>query len=72
MTGERYTIDRARTEVLRCQRNIDRGGEPDFWIRRLTSAAKVLEAAATILRMQIAALESKAGPGARFMRRRAR
>lgn len=47
-----------RREVARCQRAIDRGSPRDFWIRRLENGAKVIEAAAAILRMQIAAMRS--------------
>lgn len=49
-------IRAAGSEVQRCQRNIDLGGSPEFWRRRLTEAAKRYEAAAVILRMQIAML----------------
>ena len=42
----------ARVEVSRCRRALDGGSPPRFWFRRLTEAAKRLEAAAAILRMQ--------------------
>lgn len=48
-----------RREVRRCQAAVDNGYPPAMWIRRLGDGAKKLEAAAAILRMQIAALESE-------------
>lgn len=66
MTGRATVTDDeislARLEVRRCQRNVDAGGDCAFWMRRLESAAKRLEAAAAILRMQIAALTPKETP----------
>lgn len=50
-------IAAARHEVTRCQQSLDRGASPDAWLRRLEHAAKQLEAAAAILRMQIAAIQ---------------
>jgi hypothetical protein len=49
-------IKDARTEVERCRRHVERGGPIEFWIDRLETYAKRLDAAATILKMQIAAL----------------
>lgn len=49
-------IDAARREVALCQRQLDIGSSPDFWRRRLDRAAKQLEAAAAILRTQLAAM----------------
>jgi hypothetical protein len=48
----------AGTEVERCRRAVEKGSPVYFWINRLTSYAKRLEAAVVILRMQIAALEN--------------
>lgn len=55
-------LDAARKEVALCQRQLDQGSSPDFWLRRLDRAAKQLEAAAVILRMQIAAIQAKQDP----------
>lgn len=49
-------IKACRREVTRCQWNLVAGGDPEFWRKRLTDAAKQYEAAAVILRMQIATL----------------
>jgi hypothetical protein len=50
------SIAAARREVRRCQSNLDAGGSREFWLKRLDTAARQFEAAAAILRMQIAAM----------------
>lgn len=61
MSGDSLDAVRsARLEARRCQRAVDGGSPPDFWTKRLTAAAKQYEAAAVILRMQIAALSPAA------------
>jgi hypothetical protein len=46
-----------RREVARCQRNLAAGGRAEFWRKRLGDAAKRFEAAAAVLRMQLAAMD---------------
>jgi hypothetical protein len=53
----------ATVEVRRCQRDLakhDSGYRRDMWRRRLDRAAKLWEAAAAILRAQIAAIDRDA------------
>lgn len=57
MTARSTRIAEARTEVRRCQRALDSGSPPYFWWKRLDKAARDLEAAAAILRMQQCAVE---------------
>jgi hypothetical protein len=47
-------INDARIEADRCRRNIAQGGDPEFWLKRLSAYVKKLDAAATILKMQMA------------------
>lgn len=53
----------ANVEVRRCQRDLDKhdsGARRDMWRARLDRAAKLWEAAAAVLRMQIAAIDHDA------------
>lgn len=49
-------LQAAQAEAGRCRRAVDNGSPREFWIKRLTDAAKRYEAAAVILRMQLAAI----------------
>ncbi len=49
-------IRAARREVRRCQSALDSGSPASFWRKRLDTYAKTLEAAAVLLRMQLAAM----------------
>lgn len=53
------TLRAARVEAVRCARAIEKGGAPAFWRNRLETAAKQLEAAAAILRMELAAIQER-------------
>lgn len=50
----------ARVEAVRCARAVEKGGSPAFWRNRLETAAKQLEAAARILRMEMESLKPEA------------
>lgn len=49
-------ISRATREAKRCQRSLERGGDRNFWLKRLERAAQRYETGAAILRAQIGAL----------------
>lgn len=55
-------IIQARREVQRCQIALDKGSPREFWLARLDRAAKRFEAAAAVLRMQIAAMTAPSLP----------
>ena len=57
--GMREPVDAARVEVRRCAASMLAGGSVVVWTGRLERAAKDYEAAAAILRMQLAALSAK-------------
>lgn len=50
-------IAACRREASLCRKHLAKGSPPRFWRRRLEAAAKQLEAAAAILRMQIVAID---------------
>lgn len=60
---EADVIKQCRLEVVRCQRAVRNGSPAPFWIKRLGEAVRNLEAAATILRMQVEALACASGRG---------
>ena len=48
-----------RVEIRRCERSIESGGAPAFWIQRLEEWAKKLETAAAMLRAQADVLKER-------------
>lgn len=44
-------------ELVRCQRNLDRGGSPRFWIWRLRPVLAMLDELAATVRQRMAGLE---------------
>ena len=55
----------ARRAVQRCRAHLEVGSRPAWWRAQLERSAKLFEAAAVILRMQIIAIDAEYGDAAK-------